>query len=202
MMGIYIRGAIALAVWLSAGMLTASTVVPMSLREVSTQAHRIAVGRIERITSSRDAATGHIVSRVELFEARSFSGAPLGSLAVEMVGGTFGGIRQWIAGFPSLDVGDRVVLFLAENPGTPLGPTVGLWQGVYFVEQDAAGAEIVADHLRRPLTEIRGEQAMAGERRLPRGAAAQTGGPLVTLDAFLTRVRGWREAAGGASDRR
>jgi hypothetical protein len=174
----------------------------MNLREISTSAHRVLIGRIERLTSSRDAATGQIVSRLELAETRSLNGASLGSVSVDLVGGTSGGIRQWIAGFPTLNVGDSVIFFLAENTSTPLGPTVGLWQGVFFVEQDALGQEVVVDHLRRPLTEIRGDQVVAAPERLPRGAVTQAAPSRVTLDSFLTSIRSLRGAPNPNSDRR
>jgi hypothetical protein len=173
----------------------------MNLRDLSAQANQIVTGRIERMTSSRDSATGHLTTRVELADARSFAGDALGTLTVNMAGGTSGDIREWIAGFPAFNTGDRVVLFLADETATPLGPTVGLWQGVFFIEQDTAGADIVTDHLRRPIIAVRGDQIVPGTLRLPRGVVAQTAGPRVTLDSFLTRVRDLRVAA-NASDRK
>ena len=199
----YIRRSITTVILLAAytATLSASTVIPMNLRDLSAQANQIVTGRIERMTSSRDGATGHLTTRVELADARSLAGDALGTLAVNMAGGTSGDIREWIAGFPALNTGDRVVLFLADETATPFGPTVGLWQGVFFVEQDTTGADIVTDHQRRPITEIRGDQVVAGTLRLPRGAVAQTAGPRVSLDTFLSRVRELRAAA-NASNRK
>ena len=121
---------------------------------------------------------------------RSLPGAgPAGSLSFEMVGGTLDGVRQWIAGFPSLEVGDRVVLFLAEDTTTPLGPTVGLWQGVFFVSTDpGSGAEILTNHARRPIADIRGDELVFGD-----GNAGQAASSKVNLTTFLDRVRAFRE---------
>ena len=203
MNGKYIRRSITTVIFLAvySAILSASTVIPMNLQDLSAKANQIVTGRIERMTSSRDAATGHLITRVELADTRSFAGDALGTLAVNMLGGTSGDIRESIAGFPAFNTGDRVVLFLADETATPFGPTVGLWQGVFFVEQDTAGVDIVTDHLRRPITEIRGNQVVAGTLRLPRGAVAQTAGPRVSLDTFLSRVRDLRGAA-NASDRK
>ena len=199
----YIRRSITAGILLAvySAVLSASTVIPMNLRDLSAQANQIVTGRIERMTSSRDGATGHLTTRVELADARSLAGDALGTLTVNMAGGTSGDIREWIAGFPAFNTGDRVVLFLADESATPLAPTVGLWQGVFFVEQDALGGDVVTDHLRRPITEVRGDQVVAGTLRLPRGAVAQTAGPRVSLDTFLSRVRDLRATA-NASDRK
>jgi len=184
-----------LVICLAAGALSASTVIPMSLREISAHASRVAVGRIERIVSYKDADTGRLQSRIEVTETRSLQGEPLGTLTFEMAGGTLDDVRQWIAGFPQFQVGDQVALFLAETTGTPLGPTVGLWQGVYFVEADGT----VGDHRRQPLAEIRGDQAVKAPVTRD-GRVAQ--GTRVSLDEFLGRVRGFRQLPGAAPDRR
>lgn len=184
----------ALVLCLAAGTGAASTVIPLTLRQVSAQSSRVMVGRIDRITSYRDMGAGRLRSRVELTETRSLAGEALGKLTFEMAGGTVGDLRQWIAGFPALEVGDEVVLFLADVTGGPFGPTVGLWQGVYFVERDGS----VSDHTRQPLAEIRGDQAV----RAPlarEGRVAQS--TRVSLDEFLGRVRGFRASA-GRPDRR
>ena len=157
----------------------------MNLKELSARAGRIAAGRIERITSYRDTANGRIASKIQMSGVRALPAAgPAGSLTFEMVGGTIEGVHQWIAGFPSLEVGDRVVLFLAEDTTTPLGPTVGLWQGVFFVNTDPeSGAEILTNHARRPITDIRGDELVLGE------AASSK----VNLTTFLDRARAFRE---------
>ena len=182
----------------AAAALDASMVTPMNLKELSAQARRITIGRIERLTSYQDAATGRILSRVEISETHAVAGAaPVPSLTFEMTGGTFGGRRQWIAGYPTFEVGDRVVLFLAEETATPLGPTVGLWQGVFFIEPDPAGRDTIADHRRRPIAAIRGEKLVSAEaapREATRPVEAATA-PRLGLEEFLTRVSAWREAA-------
>lgn len=183
----HISRSMPLVICLAAGVLSASSVIPMSLREISARASRVAVGRVERITSSRDAETGRIQSRVEVAATRSLAGEPLGTLTFEMAGGAVGELRQWIAGFPQFQVGDQVVLFLADTTGTPLGPTVGLWQGVYFVEPDGT----VGDHRRQPLAEIRGDDVVKAPVSRD-GRVAQ--GTRVSLDEFLGQVRGFRQS--------
>ncbi len=182
----HINQRISIVILLAAGTLSASTVAPLSLKEISTRAHRITIGKIQRITSYKDNASGRIVSHVEVAESHALSGSPSAGFAFNMVGGAADGIRRWIAGFLAFQVGDRVVLFLAEDTATPLGPTVGLWQGVFFVDGDT-----VANHARRPIADIRGEDVVLAES--PRDAVTQSNASRVTLDSFLDRVRTWRQ---------
>jgi hypothetical protein len=172
--------------------LQASTVVPASLKELSERAQQVAIGRIERITSYKDPSTGIIRSRIEMTPTHSLTGSPAPSLTFEMAGGVFEGVGQWIAGFPMLHTGDHVVLFLAGDTTTPFGPTVGLWQGVFFVETDrATGAQTLANHKRQPIAEIRGENLVLSQRAAT-GLALQPSAPKLTLDSFLDQVRVWR----------
>ena len=169
--------------------LAASTVVPLSFGDLSTLAHRVAIGRIERITAYEEPQSGRILSRMEVLPTRPMPGASsLSPIIFEMTGGTVGDRRQWIAGFPSLRVGDHVVLFLAENTSTPLGPTVGLWQGVFFVEADpATGNEAVLDYRRRAISEIRDGQVVLSEA----SRASR-----LSLDDFVDRILAQRRQAG------
>jgi len=175
----------------------ASTVTRLSFRQLSQMAHRVAVGKIEKLTSYQDPSSGRIYSDVQISETRALGeGLPRPALTFRMAGGTVGDLRQWIAGFPALQAGDRVVLFLGPDTTTPLGPTIGLWQGVFFVDAEAAsGRETVLDHRRLPVAEIRGDELVAGEAGAAR--ASRLG-----LDVFLERVRALRAPAGEAPARR
>lgn len=175
-----------------ASALPASTVVPLNLKNLSVRAHHVTVGRIDSIISYRDSNTGRIMSRIEGAEIRSISGAEPSRFNFEMMGGTADGSRQWIADFPTFKAGDRIVLFLPENTATPGGPTLGLWQGVFFVETDANGVETVADHSRRPVSAIRGDDVVVGQPAQQGAIRAAEPETRVTLDAFLDKVRSLR----------
>ncbi len=174
------------------GALPGSTVVPLNFKDLSAKANRITIGRIDRIISYRDADSGRIVSKIDITETHSVSGAAPAAFSFTMEGGTVDGIRQLISGFPSLEAGDRVVLFLAEDTSTPFGPTLGLWQGVFFVQTDTNGVETVTDHRRRPLAELRGEEIVVSGS--PKAGVVRAGQPetRVTLEAFLEKVRSLR----------
>jgi len=182
--------------------LRASTVLPTSLKQVSERAHQVAIGRIDSITSYKDPATGRIQSHIEMTPTRSLTGSPANSFSFDMAGGVFEGVGQWIAGFPMLHVGDHVVLFLAGNTTTPFGPTIGLWQGVFFVEADpATGSMTLANHRRLPIAEIRGESAVVAERPAT-GLTLQSPARRLALDTFLEQVRAWRPVTPAATPNR
>lgn len=197
------KQSMSLVVLLAAGAasLAASTVRPVSLKELSVRAQRVTVGTIESITSYKDSVSGRILSRVAVAETQTLSGAAPSSFTFEMLGGTAGDVQEWIAGFPTFRAGDKVVLFLRGNTATLAGPTVGMWQGVFFVQPDASGAETVSNHARQVVAGIRGDQVVISG---PRGAAAgiapaeQSTSPALTLDSFLSQVRAFRRAAGVA----
>ncbi|HYM12000.1 MAG TPA: hypothetical protein VEU62_14780 [Bryobacterales bacterium] len=197
----------------AAAWLNASTVVRLSFSQLSTLAQRVEAGRIERITSYHDPSSGRIMSRIEIAPWRPLgANAAPAPLSLEMTGGAVGDLRQWIAGFPNLQVGDRVVLFLAGDTSTPLGPTVGLWQGIFFIATDpATGADIITDHRRRPVVGIEndelvlgqapGEAGAPGARPLPIPPVRQAGAGPLTLNSFLGRVQALRAASAAAAKR-
>jgi len=174
---------------LLAAMAQATTVAQMSFKELSTQARRVAVGKIEKITAFQD-PMGRVFSRVEITPLRSVDGeAPRGPINFEMFGGTIGDLRQSVAGFPVLKEGDRVALFLAADTTSLGGPTVGAFQGVFFIDAD----NTVRNYQRQPLTELRGDQVIVGET----GGARRR----VTLDEFVSRISALRGTASGPARR-
>lgn len=188
----YIKQSISLVVLLAAGAagLTASTVVPLSLKDLSVRAQRVAVGKIESITSHKDSSSGRIFSRIQIAETQTLSGAAPSSFSFDMLGGIDGDMQESIAGFPAFQVGDKVVLFLRGNTATPASPTVGMWQGVFFVETGANGVETVSNHVRQGVAGIRGDHVVI------LAPAEQSTSSALTLDSFLSRVKAFRSTTG------
>ena len=68
------------------------------------------------------------------------------------VGGELDGRRVYVQGMPRFEAGEEVVLFLNRQTSTVMGPTVGLWQGVFYVGRDkATGESFILDHNRQPV---------------------------------------------------
>ena len=110
-----------------------------------------------------------------------------------MVGGELNGKRLHIAGFPRFQVGQDVVLFLNSRPADVFGPTVGLWQGVFFVERDAAtGKQTVTDYQHRPILDVRDYRFVVGLPRTGKQQAAVAAGSSpsgLAIDQFFDRIR-------------
>ena len=109
-----------------------------------------------------------------------------------MIGGKLDGKSLHIADFPRMTVDDTVVLFLNDQPSSVFGPTVGLWQGVFFVESDGAGSETVTDHQHQPILGVRNKQLLRGVRRTGEktALAGEDGSPqAMGIDEFFEQVQ-------------
>ena len=149
---------------LLAGALAASTVLPVNFARLSRSAHHVVAGRVTSITADKDPATGYIFSKVTLSVSEAVPSFLVGrEYSFRMIGGELDGKRLYIAGFPRFQQGEKVVLFLNSQTSSVFGPTIGLWQGVFFVEEDAStGAEAVTDYQRRPIIGVRDRQLLCG----------------------------------------
>jgi hypothetical protein len=107
-----------------------------------------------------------------------------------MIGGQAGGKTLAISDFPQLQTDQGVVLFLQGETATVFGPTVGLWQGVFFVERDrSSGKETITDHQGQRLLGVRGRQLIRGF------GGAQSAPQGVGVKEFFDQVRAHRGAA-------
>jgi hypothetical protein len=182
--------------------LAASSVRPVSFDTLSRTAKRVISGKIVKVESDVD-ANGFIYSNVTMIvrnaAPRSLEGRPY---TFRTIGGEVDGRRLTVQGMPRFEVGQQVALFLHDSPGTALGPTVGLWQGVFFVERDAAtGKEVMVDSSHRALLGFEGAELLRGSKA-PQSADRTTGLTLedgsraMGVDAFFEKVRAYRGAEG------
>lgn len=163
--------------------LAASTVLRISFDQISKKAHHIVAGQIVEITASRNEQTGHIYSDISVLVSHSSPGALAGQrYTFRMIGGELDGKRLYIADFPKLRLNEKVVLFLNDRTSTVFGPTVGLWQGVFFVGDDRKAA--VSDHQRRPVVSVKEGELLEG--------AKSAGASGMSLDDFFAEVEAHR----------
>lgn len=161
---------------------SAMTVLPIDLPALAGQAERIFVGRVERVTTGRD-AHGLPATWTTFHVAERLKGPAGASVTVKQLGATVGAGGARVLPHPSLpryEVGESVVLFV--HPESALGFTspVGLGQGCFHV-RGTPDAPVVENEV--------------GNRNLaPSGAPhARVTAPAITpvpLDDFLARVRG------------
>ncbi len=182
--------------------LAASSGVSFNFAELSQRAQSVIGGRITKVVSETDPASGYIYSTVTVAVSDAVPAQHAGrEYSFRMVGGESGGQSLYISDFPRLETDESVVLFLQSNTSTVFGPTVGLWQGVFFVEDGAAnGKQTVTDSQRRPVLGVSDRQLVRGFSRASRGevqGVAAEGAPEgLDLQEFFNQVRLHRGTAG------
>jgi len=152
---------LALTALLIAGAARATTVRPLSIDALHARADVVVRARIEarearfvgqRIVTFHDA-------RVE----ETYAGAPGERVVVGLLGGIVGAVGQRVAGTPELEPGREYVLFLGAPRGFEGARTIiGLWQGVFAVEE-------LSERGQSPIRALRAysHDAKLGDERAP-----------------------------------
>ena len=174
--------------------LSASTVVRVDVGQLSQMAISIVGGRVINITPDKNPDNGYIYSDVTLQVSHAIPSHLAGrKYQFRMVGGELNGKRSHIAGMPRFEVGQDVVLFLNSRTAGVFGPTVGLWQGVFFVERDTAtGTRTVTDHQRRPILDVKDYRFIVGLPKTGKQQATLAAGSSpsgLPIDQFFNRIR-------------
>lgn len=124
----------------------AMSVVPPTFPELVAEAETIVRGSVTDVrTEEFDSPQGRgIRTLVTVRVERTLKGAPGPTLTLSVLGGTVGRRTLGIAGMPQFQVGDRQIVFVADN-GRVFCPLIGIGHGRYHVRTDAAtGREYVA----------------------------------------------------------
>jgi hypothetical protein len=166
----------------------ATVYVAADLRELTTEARAVALGRVVAMEARwLDDRSG--IETLVTLEVEAYAKGDLGrAVTLRVPGGQMGPYRSLMLGAPAFREGEDVVVFLgASGPAIP--HLVGLAQGVYRVRADAATGErfVTPEVVRMP-----GVEALQSAR-VVRGDGTRRPAPLA---AFLDEVRGL--AAGGA----
>lgn len=185
----------------AAAALPASSVLNVSFEQLARSANRVVSGEITAVNPVAG-PNGMIYSNVTMRVTRAVPRALEGqSITVRMVGGELDGRRVYVQGMPRFSAGDEVVLFLNRQPASVMGPTVGLWQGVFYVGRDkTTGESFILDHQRRPLLGLNERNEMLKGPRTPQSLSLKS----LSLDGdrrpwraerFFDTVRGFRGPA-------
>jgi len=156
---------------------SASTVLQMDLADLSRRASRIFVARCE--ARGFVAIEGRPHTRVEFQILETVKGNGGEREAVLFAGGELDGVRQWLAGMPTFEPGEEVVLFLTAPDTRGRSWPIGLAQGKFRVFRDASNRPIVV-------------QGKPDLNRAPPPAAARPVGSAPggqPLGLFLDRIR-------------
>jgi hypothetical protein len=173
----------------------ASTVLAVDFQQLSRMARHVVSGTVTGVKAEED-PNGYIYSNVTIQVRRAAPAHLQGrEYTFRMLGGETSSKRLLIQGMPRFQVGDKVALFLNNKPAEVFGPTVGLWQGVFYVETDpTTGQEVMLNADGQPILSVRENRLVRGQP-LPKGGlrarvlAGGDGPAPLSADRFFDEVR-------------
>ena len=178
--------------------LCANSTLRVDFGQLSHMAARVVAGRIINITTAEDPTSGYIYSTVTVAVMQAVPAQLAGrEYSFRMLGGEANGRIQYIADYPKLRTGNEVVLFLNSDTSSVFGPTVGLGQGIFFLESSASdSAQRVMDRFGRPVLGIRQSRLIRGVKRTEDSAGAALGttksAPAISVGDFFEQIRSQR----------
>jgi len=187
----------ALSTAMLVGQATATVILPQNLEQLESQAQLVFVGICTTRTATTDERGVPVnVFTFEVIEPVKGNLKKGNRIEVRQFGNdapNAKGFAVRIPGVPNYPIGRKVLLFL--NPPSKIGLTapVGLSQGVFLVEQNVEGKEVIRlDPLRRKL--LVGKMNVAGYVQTGRFTAAEVAmlsnpPESVELPAFCSLVR-------------
>ena len=132
----------------------AISVIAPSFPELVAEAEFVARGVVTDVhTEEFDSPDGRgIRTLITLRVERALKGTPGDSVTLSILGGTYGRRTLSIPGLPRFQVGQRQIVFVAQN-GRTFCPLVRIGHGRYHVRTDAAtGRDYIARDNDAPLT--------------------------------------------------
>jgi len=161
----------------------ALTAIPRTFAELVERADCVLIGTVMRVTTAGGAEGEKIYTYVTLEDLDVLKGAvPDPTYVLRVRGGVVATHAEVYPGLPPLEAGGRYILFVQGN-FRDLFPVVGLHQGVFRVEWDAARQQEVV----RPLQDEAPPRRSAA--RLP-DSQSRSARPEddVTVEAFVQRI--------------
>jgi hypothetical protein len=136
----------AIAVACSLPQLQATTVVPISVEELTARAQVVVEGHALEQWSQWDGAEHLIYTYTRFAVTSRLKGAAADTVVVRQMGGSAGGYTQIVSGVRQWQIGDQAVLFLrpsVANDGSLA--VVGLMQGNFRISRDRSGVATVSN---------------------------------------------------------
>ena len=124
----------------------ATTIVPMSVEELTRAASNVVEGHAQRSWTSWNAQHTLIYTYTTFQVSRSLKGSAASVLTVKQPGGSADGYTQKVSGVRHFQEGEDALLFLrpsAASDGTQV--VVGLIQGNFRMARTAAGETLVSN---------------------------------------------------------
>lgn len=158
---------------LLAAALPGATLQKLSFDEMVNHSTAIVRAKIGLGSGRQHGALVYTHHQITILE--SWKGSPASSMDVVVPGGQVGRLQQSVAGAPVLTPGSELVLFLWTSR-SGLTHVIGLSQGVFQLERDAAGSVMLN---RAPIT---------ASLVAPNGRLVHDDGMTMPLSEFRTRV--------------
>ena len=119
--------------------------VPLTVQQLTREAHLIVHGTVRERTVERD-ENGRVDTKVQLSVTETWKGAAGREFTVVQAGGTLGERSYEVEGQEPLEPGEEVVLFLVLNERKQ-GVVIGLSQGKFKVRTDQKSREKTVQNL-------------------------------------------------------
>ncbi|HYO16421.1 MAG TPA: hypothetical protein VE685_24750 [Thermoanaerobaculia bacterium] len=136
----------------------ASTFVALSRGELVAQSDAIVEGEVLKVNSFWSRSGRMIVTEALVRVTDKIAGNAPTVVAVRTFGGEVGGFLVEAHGFPKFQVGERVVLFLQDQPNGTAEVT-GYRQGQFQIVRDKAGVQIAVPTLEEGVNLLRADGA-------------------------------------------
>jgi hypothetical protein len=128
-----------LAGLLAAWAAQATTILPMSLEELTRRSDSILVGKVKSVTYAQNEVTGYPETRTTItVENPVYGDDKTKEVVVAVPGGPSGnGLVTIVPGMPKFKVDERAILFLVADKNRGVSFPVGAEQGVYRIKYDS-----------------------------------------------------------------
>jgi hypothetical protein len=155
----------------------ATTIVPVSVEDLTASASRVIEGQAVSTWTSWDASHRVLVTYTRFAVSKSLKGAATKEVVVQQLGGTDGVLTQKVAGIRHFQVGESDVLFLRPGDAAddPL-VVVGLIQGNFRVMTTSTGQKVATN-------------GVAGVHALTASGVTEYEGSQIPLTELESRIR-------------
>lgn len=166
-----------LLIFLLAAAASATTVVPMSVEDLTRAASHVVQVRVLESWSAWNPQRTLIYTYSRVQVERALKGQPADTMVVKQLGGSAGGYTQKVAGVRQFQPGEEALLFLRPSiAGDGTMAIVGLMQGNFRIAQTASGQMVASN-------------GMPDVHAVQNGRVAAYGGTVMTLDALTARIQ-------------
>lgn len=170
----------------------ATMVVPVSNADLTQQATAIVIGKVKTLQTTWDLQGQKIETYITLTVEEVLKGVvPDSTLTIKELGGTLGYLQLWIDGNPEFTQGEKVLVFLAQNPDGS-ARILHLYQGKFsiFTDKDTGVEMAYRNTPPAGVHVIEGEHLSNGDSRALSESAPLTNSGFYNLETLKQQIQG------------